>query len=437
MVIEEIIELYINGLSLYKIQRKNEDKILIYLRYWLSYFEYIYINDKELSNKIISNNIALYQIKYNKTYNKENLLYHFIFKLLKIVSPIKYFKIGILPGGRSSKILSKLSHIFLKAELRNFNFVINKEFKSFFINNLENILIQNELQYLIKLIPDILFSNTILNNSNVLPSIYRGSPACLMSDNYLYLSILFSNKTISLIGIQHGGGYSEWKNRTSEKMEKDISNLFYSWSFNPPLINQNRFKINYKSKKNHIIWIGREITLWNNTNNFYDDAEDHFKKYNHVNLFLNKLINYGIYFLPHPNNKIHDYNNLFKNCLNITKNNEFFIQNSKLVIFDCLSHTLLYRCLHSKIPFIILLSEMPKFDLSNNSLNFYQFLKNNNLLFEMKDVILNDDNFIKKVERILLGKEFKLDKDLENVILSFFLNQDITNVTANYSDYNY
>jgi hypothetical protein len=80
---------------------------------------------------------------------------------------------------------------------------------------------------------------------------------------------------------------------------------------------------------------------------------------------------------------------------------------------------------------------MPKFDLSNNSLNFYQFLKNNNLLFEMKDVILNDDNFIKKVERILLGKEFKLDKDLENVILSFFLNQDITNVTANYSDYNY
>ena len=302
---------------------------------------------------------------------------------------------------------------------------------------MKNILKKNELQFLIKLLPDILFSNTILNNSNILPSIYRGSPACLMSDNYIYLSILFSNKKILLIGIQHGGGYSEWKNRTSEKMEKDISDLFYSWSFNPPLIMQNRFKINYKSKKNKIIWIGREIILWNNTNNFYDDAEEHFKKYNHVNFFLNKLSKYDVNFLPHPNNKFFEYNKIFKNCVNITNNKEYFIQNSKLVIFDCLSHTLLYRCLLSKIPFILLLSEIPEFDLSNNSLNFYQILKNNNLLFEMKDVILNDSNFINEVERILINKEPKLDKDLENNILPFFINQDITNITTNYSNYKY
>jgi hypothetical protein len=135
MVIEEIIELYNKGLTLYKIQRKNEDKILIYLRYWLAYFEYIYINDEELNNKIVSNNISLYQIKYNKTKYNENPFYHYIFKLLKIFSPIKYFKIGILPGGRSTKILSRLSHIFLKAELINYDFEINQKFKSFFIYN--------------------------------------------------------------------------------------------------------------------------------------------------------------------------------------------------------------------------------------------------------------------------------------------------------------
>ena len=433
MVIDDIVKIYTLGLSNFGIRHKNEDKIIVYFRYWLTYFEYIYLNDKNILLKFETNNISLYQIKYSKNINKKSLIDEILFFILKTISPIIYFKIGILPGGRSNNILSSISHLSLKAELRNSKYQINDDFKSFFRKNVEKMLLSEESQILLKLLPDLVFSNTSLSNSHLLPRIYRGSPACLMSDNYLYLNILFSSKRITFYGIQHGGGYSEWKNRTSEIMEKNLSDIFYSWSFIPPLISQNRFtRIKYiNSKKKYISWIGREISPWVNTDNFFDDAEDHFKIYNHIIFFKQKLNKFDFNFLPHPNNKNIDYSILFDDINKIESNKEYFINNSKLIIFDCISHTLLYHCIFSKIPFIIIISKLPVNNLSENALQFYKQLKYHHILFEMEDTFSNDFTF--HVNKIINGFNYFDDLEIIKIFNTTFDNKSILDVTSKYS----
>ena len=437
MFIEDIFKLYVNGLSLFNLKHRNESKILVFFRYWLIYFEYLIQNDTEINNKTLSNNLTLYQIKYNNALHRENLRNKILKNILKHLSLIKFFNVGILPGGRSDKKLSRLSNLFLSAELLNTKYEINTDFKEYFFLKAKNILNEKEYDFLLMLIPQILFSK--LNNYyfDTLPTIFRGSPACLMTDNYLYLPILFHNKEVKIIGIQHGGGYSEWRNRTSENMEKSISDIFYSWSFGEPLITQNRFKINYKSKRKHITWIGREIVSWKNTHNFIDDAEEHFKNFKHLKYFINKLNFFKIVFLPHPNNKNYEYNNLFINFNNINLDKDEIIQNSKIVIFDCLSHTLLFRCLLSNIPFIILLDELPFLDLTNNSLVFYKLLKENNLLFVKNEVQLDDSKFDSFILGLNNSNNNFFNEILLNKLKSFFINDDITEVTATYSSYIY
>ncbi len=439
MLVDKIIELYIDGLNRFKIRYSNKEKILIYFKYWICYFEYLF--NSNLNGEFIPNNsnCTLYDIKYKQNINKRNKLKIISINFLNIFFQLFNFKIGILPGGLSKSFLSKLSYYSLRAKLDTIDFSINNDFKLFFLENAKDFMTDDKYSSFIALIPNIFFTNDNIYSNKLKTDIFRGSPACFMGDRYNYLKILFLNQKINLIGIQHGGGFSEWKIRTAEVMEKNISNIYYSWQFIDPCISQNRYyrKIIKTNSSNKILWIGREISTKNSTPNFIDYFEDHQKITYHVKYFKNILDEFNLEFLPHPNNTVTSYNEIFNNCKRPIGKAEQILENYNLIIFDSIGHTLLFACIFYKIPFLILINNIPKDFLVSDAYEFYYTLKLNNLLFEYSDTTFNE-TLVKNTVNYLVNinkQDFHLL--LDKHINLYFYHTDISEFTKKYTKYKY
>ena len=120
--------------------------------------------------------------------------------------------------------------------------------------------------------------------------------------------------------------------------------------------------------------------------NFGNDISEHYKDTQHIQFFYDYFKEFDLKFLPHPRNSLSIYKDIIDNSINVyVKDSTSYVANAKLIVFDCLSHTLMYYCLFNRIPFVIVLNQWPLKGLSVSGNEFYEVLYKNNLLLIKTD----------------------------------------------------
>ena len=218
--------------------------------------------------------------------------------------------------------------------------------------------------------------------------------------------MLLQPKSVNIIGVQHGGVYGEWKDNPYERFEKKISDFYFGWGFFDHNIVQNRFKKNSKQigKRDGVFWFGRGDSYVSKNVNFGNQYGVHFQEVKHIAFFYKFFKDYNFKFLPHPRINHPIYQEVIDKSKYVYASDSLeYVANAKLIVFDCLSHTLMYFCLYNRIPFIIVLEKWPINELSFSAMEFYNELFNNELLLFKVDVAITE-----KLE--LLDKKLKADK---------------------------
>ena len=389
----------------------NENILNNLIKFWFDYF--LYICENMNRDNLTLNNWDLESVKKSifyaenvykneqkkKLVKSESWLISLFFYFIYLIIPFRFQK-GILQGGLSDRFRDRIIFIFLRIKVKHAKVIIDVDFRNRFLDVAKGFLDYKEYNFLLELMPDIFFSEKLKSNYH-LPIYLKGAPNSFLDNNYNYIKLLLANQKVFISGIQHGGGYGEWIGSPYENYELKISNIFYGWGLFEDNISQNRF---YKSKNkkitksNKIYWIGRDglKSFVGTKSHSFNSMNDHLKEVSHISFFSEKFNNYNIEFRKHPRNGNDIYNSiqLFSkenNCDKDIKTDDL-IQNCKLVIFDCLSQTLLYECIYFKIPFLILLNKFPLDGLSENAITFYRLLKNNNILVTMDDCMINDSS---------------------------------------------
>lgn len=377
----------------------NETKFLHVITLWFNYFDYtldfIHNNDKDiflLNNDLIKKSILhsfdVYDNQgcYRSTENKgffNNFLSFFLFG-----------KKGYLPSGVSTKIIHKIKFKLLLYRVEKLGINVNYELKNAYFEECNKRFDQQTISVLRDIIPDVFFASGLISYFN-LPYTLIGSPLSFLDFNYSYLKLLLQSKKVNIIGIQHGGAYGEWENNPYENYEKKISDSYYGWGLFEQNIIQNRFKRNkvIDAKQKGIFWFGRIESYLPIKVNFGNEIFEHYKDIQHIEFFYNYFKEFDLNFLPHPRKSLPIYKDIINNSINVfVKDSMSYVANAKLVVFDCLSHTLMYYCLFNRIPFIIVLDQWPCKGLSVSGNEFYEVLYKNNLL-----LIKTDKNLFSKL----------------------------------------
>lgn len=423
-----------NLIDLYKSCRKenniwlvNEIYFLKVVEFWFRYFEYVIdiyeeegIEITNLLNPNVKKSI-FHAFDNNKLFHKEkkskieNILKFILFNLYKNTN-------GFIYGGSRSKIQS-LNFYLLKNRLESVKVNINLNFKNEFITAIGKCNSSIKVQILDKIIPIEFFAESLKNNI-FLPTNIFGSPLTFLDFKGVYLKLLLQQNIIKIIGFQHGGAYGEWRVNEVETFEKSISNEYYGWGLMKQNITQHRFKKYHRGKKpNLVLWIGRDKFHYSNKTKFHLEMSNHFLEFGHIKFFKDKLKEFSISFLPHPRGQVSYYSTIFKNIdiINFQDTEKNIATFANLVIFDCLSHSLIYFCIHNKIPFIILLKEIPFQDLTARACDFYLLLAKHNILFEEVNL---SSNFVYILDFLNKKTNFPFNNDLFNDIDCFLLNND-------------
>ena len=414
MIITNFLLPYLRIRKESRVDLVNETKFLKVVAFWFSYFDYtidyIFTNKKDIS--LMKNDLI-----------KKSILHSFdvfgddchIINVEKNTFSYKFMSLfllgnkGYLPAGVSNKIIDKIKFKLLSYKVEKLRFHLDYDFKNAYFEECNKRFDDKSVAVLKDIIPDVFFATGLFNEFN-LPFMLKGSPLSFLDFNYNYLKLLLQSKTVKIIGIQHGGVYGEWDNNPYENYEKAISNSYYGWGFLEHNIIQNRFKKN--EKKNSILegvyWFGRDTGYLPLNVHFANEIIEHLNDIDHIEYFYNYLKQYDLKFLPHPRishpiyKDIIDMSNFFLVQDSITS-----VLNAKMVVFDCLSHSLMYHCLFNRIPFIIILDYWPIKGLSKSAVEFYEFLLKKNLL-----LIKNDSELFNKLN---LLKEY-----LNGITLDFY-----------------
>ena len=391
----------------------NESILNDLIKFWFEYF--IYICENMNRENLTSDNWDLESVKKSifycenvykneqkkKLVKGESWLISLFIYFIYLIIPSRFQK-GILQGGMSDRFRDRISFILLRIKVKHAKVIVDFDFRNRFLDGAKVLLDYKEYNFLLELMPDIFFSEKLKSNYH-LPIYLKGAPNSFLDNNYNYIKLLLANQKVFISGIQHGGGYGEWIDSPYENYEMKISNIFYGWGFFEYNIAQNRF---YKSKNKQIAtsdkiyWIGRDglKSFVGTKSHSFNSMNDHLREVSHISFFSEKFNNSNIEFRGHPRNGNDIYNSiqLFSKEKRCDKHKgiktDDLIQNCQLVIFDCLSQTLLYECIYFRIPFVILLDKFPVVGLSENALTFYGFLKNNNILVTREDCMINDSS---------------------------------------------
>ena len=425
---EVLYNIYVSVRNNNEISFVNDEKLLKIITFWINYFCFACQNMKRLELNL--NNWDLSAIKksilyaeniYNKTsennlIKKEKKRIKILFYFINLIFPLNTNK-GILPGGLSGSILDFINFYVLLQKIRKAKIIIDTKFKKQFLEEANKYLDNYEYNMLLALLPEVFFSRGLSKHYHF-PNNLIGSPNSFLDNNYNYIKLLLGNRKVSIIGIQHGGGYGEWDYNPYEKYEQSISEIYYGWGLAKNNILQNRYHNSIKKgdrRDNKIYWIGRDGTLFNGTECFsFDSYTNHLNDVSHIAYFANIFDKYDIIFCPHPRNG----NSIYKHIALFNKDEQLktnkngktdnIIRNCKLVIFDCLSHTLMYECIYFEIPFVIFLNEFPVDGLSEKALSFFNLLNNNNIIITMNN------------ERSLFSQLFHVQAYLEGSQKEYF-----------------
>jgi hypothetical protein len=414
--------IYVNCRKKHGIYLFNEVILIKVVSIWFRYFEYVIDiyekNSFEFSN-LLNDNVkkSIFNAleKKSKINHKENKLKNFFSLFLYILFVREK---GVISGGSRSKF-NTLNFFLLNCKLKNTDIQLNNDFKDDFLIECQKYYSKEMAEIVREIIPNEFFSESFSENIS-LPKYIIGSPVSFLDFNGIYLRLLLQPFKLKLVGFQHGGAYGEWMNNEIESFEKSVCNEYYGWGLMDLNIIQNKYKRYQRNNNgNSIFWIGRDLVYASEKTNFHSEMNEHFLEFDHINFFRQKLIKFSILFMPHPRSGVHKYSSFFSNDEVIKfENTEYGIARfGKLVIFDCLSHSLLYFCIYNKIPFIILLKFIPLNHLTIKAKKFYLFLAEKQVLFEEKEFSTLGFNLI---SNYLDGKTiFPFDEDLFNEISSF------------------
>lgn len=390
---DDLFKLYLKSRTVSGVKLINETKFVQVVQFWFNYLTYIndFILNKNkdiallnnsLINKSILHAIEVLEVNENLTSQNEN---NFKQKLIGLFS---FGKTGYLPGGVSSRIVDKIQFKLLFNKIAGLKIETNQDFKKDFFKECAIHFDLKIVKVLEQIVPDIFFSSGLASAVS-LPYLLKGSPLSFLDFHYNYLKLLLQPRIVKITGVQHGGFYGEWKDNPYEKFEQTISDFYYGWGFFNHNIVQNRFKKNSKQivKREGVFWFGRCYSYVSKNMNFKNQYEQHIQEMNHIAFFYKFFKNYNFKFLPHPSINPFIYKEV------IDKSNYVYISDSiqyvskaKLIVFDCLSHTLIYYCLFNRIPFVIVVDKWPVTDLTPGGLEFYNELFYNGFLLSKNDV---------------------------------------------------
>jgi hypothetical protein len=384
----------------FKIHLVNESKIIEVVALWFDYFNYtldfIHNNQKDVSllNSVLIKKSILYSFDifeddFTFQNNKNNCL------LKDLLSYFLFAKVGYLPAGLGDKKLEKLKFKLLSYKIENLKIVVNSEFKFAYFEYCNKIFDQKIISVLREIIPDSFFATRLIKDYN-LPYILKGSPLSFLDFNYNYVKLLLQPKNVKIIGIQHGGVYGEWNNNPFEDYEKRISDSYFGWGLSQHNIIQNRFKKKKISslEQTGVFWFGRNKYYVPQAVDFGNVLFENLANVNHIKYFYDFFQDFNVQLLPHPRLSNPIYRQIFDpEKIISTVDSISHVSNARLIIFDCISHTLMYYCLFNKIPFVIVVDKWPIIGLSSSAVKFYEILYKKNMLLFKDDVYL-----LKKIE---------------------------------------
>ncbi len=344
-------------------------------------------------------------------FNKKKYNNYFIKIFLNFFFKFSFFKYLIISGGETkySKLNDLISNLWIRAfinsNLIKLNFYTANKKKIAFIELLKahNIYNQKEISFLKNYLPVIFFytkKHIILKKLKIFGSL----------DNFLndhnYLKFFFIIESLEITGTMHGSGYGQFKKHLTEKFEINISDEFIFWfPFNKSkFIGRYTLNTKIKNSEHNVFWIGKS-----NFNEFdkidlpdqyiHQKYEDHLP---YIDKGLNKIEN--IFFIKGKNNNKKLW---LPRHINILRKNikiETQINNkSDILIFDCISQSLLYFAIKFSIPFIIIIFEKNVSEITGLTDEYKKFCS----ILEREELIFNYSEIDKVQSKIIYLKDIK------------------------------
>jgi hypothetical protein len=363
----------------------NKDKLINLFKAWFYiFYVLIYNTNDTVKQKFEKFNGSIFlfntrpnskSIKKTKRSNFFNILANLYFTYFDII-----LMRGAIPKNKFDKILIRIN-LFFKSHLK----IIENDFIKI---QLIEILYKNKFtkDFIIlfdKKLPKIFFSQQIYLSS--INKLYCEGSAHAFFDFDGYENLLLLNRKINISGRQHGGGYGMFVDDLYLEFELKLCDEFIGWNLfsKNEMTNICKPLKNISNKKGVIILIARpSIPSWfvYLTPHFYNELLDTstidylHKEINHLNI--------GINCKPHP---IEGLNQFYKKIIffkiyNAKEKAENIINRNDLVIFDVISHTLIYFCLYHSIRFIVLFNADNYEFLSENMKIWLNRLHKNNIV---------------------------------------------------------
>jgi hypothetical protein len=337
----------------------NTEKLSAVFIMWLKYYEIAASNyDVYLENELnifscLSRVDKIHFQRVGDSVGKTDSKFKRLAKYILSIIPIIY---AVLPGGKTRWIDSFL-YLLTVQKTRRLKFKLNEELLGEFHQLGKSILSDDEYTDFVRALPRALFSAQI--KASFLPRTIKCSPTCFFNEEHA--RVLFANKPISIIGIQHGGNYGELKENHFERYEELLADRFYHWGLGRNNIKQNRYKvmplrdgvIDALAKINtvepnpfiqRLIPINREIVNGQSVDT--------------TGLLYNAFKGIPIYVITHPKYRLsNDYLYLNTNIKErLLANYRYEEKQRTLFIIDRPGHTFFYQAIYQSLPFLMFYS---------------------------------------------------------------------------------
>jgi hypothetical protein len=363
----------------------NKDKLIYLFKAWFYVFNILYYktNDNfKYKFEKFNGSIFLFNTRPNSK-NKNNIKYP---RFLDFFSNL-YFSFfdkilirGAIPNNKFDNFLLRCSLLFKSYLSSKENIILkNNLIKLLKKNNFSN----NFIFLFEKKLPKVFYSNQIMTFST--KKLYCDGSAHSLFDFDGYENLLLLNRKLNIIGRQHGGGYGMFIDDLYLDFELSLCEEFIGWN----LFSKNEMLNIYKPLKNNmnqktnIILIARpSIPSWfvYLTPHFYNELLDT-NSISYLQKEINSL-NISLNCKPHPVEGLNEfYKNIkFNTIYNLKEKAENLINRNDVIIFDVVSHSLIYFCLYHSIRFIVLFNVDNYEFLTENMKLWLNYLHENNIV---------------------------------------------------------
>jgi hypothetical protein len=237
-----------------------------------------------------------------------------------------------------------------------------------------------------KKVPAVFFSHQFGTTINKKITIIGASAALYDFDGYE--NLLLINRKIDFIGMQHGGGYNLYSDDFFYRSEFALSSTFYG--LGTEVVNISPYRYNNisltKGLRTNIFWVERPKLAFMSKYTLPEmyTFEEGVEGINYIDLELDSHIDIA-FRLPYANRRSDQYdfvNTKIHKDINLP---EKIIDSKSIVVFDQITHTLIYFCIQFNISFIVVLKREIKKLLTPNGLELL------NSLYERKSLVYSDE----------------------------------------------